>query len=76
MNPENILAQQHLKGTTACSLSSRLNGDHHHEENKGEGGLGKCLIGKNLVTSPAQPYTGYQKASAREADRRTPGDER
>ena len=42
---------------------------------EGEGGLGTCLIGKNLVTSPAQPYTGYQKASAREADRRTPGDE-
>ena len=54
---------------------------------EGEGGLGTCLIGKNLVTSPAQLYTGnlqpwergcytgYQKASAREADQRTPGDE-
>ena len=37
--------------------------------------MGTCL-GKNLVISPAQPYTGHQKASAREEDQRTPGDER
>ena len=51
-------------------MSSRQHGDHHHEEKVG------VEWSRALVTSPAQPYSGHQKASAREADPRTPGDER